>query len=596
MPTPTWLPFSAKFARVLVLQALLLASSWSAASRSSCSRLHALRARVEYLFDLFVHAVLVGYWLDRGPGPRRAHGRQQQVSRPLHHGRHTVPGRIASAGFGFEDQPLQVSAAARRRLLRHERLRPLPAARCSAFRVYWARLRGAAAGASRTCSGRAAASTAGATALRARRARDCALPALADRRGRGARLHRAVGGWIYYNTHVLNPFASRARARSATRPTTRSATRRSRARRSRASRRSTLQVDLFPAEQRVRLARHADARQQDRPADPRRLRALPETGDRATDALRRCRRSLVDEDAGARLASLRARRRARPGGDDGVSLRHRVRGARLRQQRRRSSRARQRQLPERRPDARDDADPELRLQRATPSSRPTATEEVRPGAQGAHARPRRPGSEACRTRSRATPTSSTTDATFCTARRPVAGRPRATCERDGPRTAGATSPTRWTRRWLDFYSFLSARYADQARRLARPDGRRRRSRSTTSPATSTTSSAWTQRREGLARLLHEELRAVPAQASCASSSSRATARRRSPQSFPNTMPFTRRSASSPRSTTDDPKDIDYPYYVTAHEVAHQWWAHQEIGGQRRRATSSSPRAWPSTRR
>ena len=26
------------------------------------------------------------------------------------------------------------------------------------------------------------------------------------------------------------------------------------------------------------------------------------------------------------------------------------------------------------------------------------------------------------------------------------------------------------------------------------------------------------------------------------------------------------------------KDIDYPFYVTAHEVAHQWWAHQVIGG------------------
>ena len=25
---------------------------------------------------------------------------------------------------------------------------------------------------------------------------------------------------------------------------------------------------------------------------------------------------------------------------------------------------------------------------------------------------------------------------------------------------------------------------------------------------------------------------------------------------------------------DKDDDIDYPYYVTAHEVAHQWWAHQ----------------------
>jgi aminopeptidase N len=27
---------------------------------------------------------------------------------------------------------------------------------------------------------------------------------------------------------------------------------------------------------------------------------------------------------------------------------------------------------------------------------------------------------------------------------------------------------------------------------------------------------------------------------------------------------------------DNPKDIDYPYYVTAHELAHQWWGDQAI--------------------
>ena len=27
------------------------------------------------------------------------------------------------------------------------------------------------------------------------------------------------------------------------------------------------------------------------------------------------------------------------------------------------------------------------------------------------------------------------------------------------------------------------------------------------------------------------------------------------------------------------KDIDMAYFVTAHELAHQWWAHQLIGGQ-----------------
>ena len=47
------------------------------------------------------------------------------------------------------------------------------------------------------------------------------------------------------------------------------------------------------------------------------------------------------------------------------------------------------------------------------------------------------------------------------------------------------------------------------------------------------------------------------------------------QSFANTVPF----AESIGFIADlrDPNDIDYVFYVTAHEVAHQWWAHQVIG-------------------
>ena len=37
----------------------------------------------------------------------------------------------------------------------------------------------------------------------------------------------------------------------------------------------------------------------------------------------------------------------------------------------------------------------------------------------------------------------------------------------------------------------------------------------------------------------------------------------------------------------DPEDVDYPYYVTAHEVAHQWWAHQVVGGDVQGATMLS---------
>ncbi|OOG69433.1 M1 family aminopeptidase [Algoriphagus sp. A40] len=44
------------------------------------------------------------------------------------------------------------------------------------------------------------------------------------------------------------------------------------------------------------------------------------------------------------------------------------------------------------------------------------------------------------------------------------------------------------------------------------------------------------------------------------------------QSFPNTVPF----AESFGWVADfkDPDDFDYVYYVTAHELAHQWWGHQ----------------------
>jgi ABC-2 type transport system permease protein len=50
------------------------------------------------------------------------------------------------------------------------------------------------------------------------------------------------------------------------------------------------------------------------------------------------------------------------------------------------------------------------------------------------------------------------------------------------------------------------------------------------------------------------------------------------QSFPNTIPYSEAIGFIARIRTDDPKDIDYPYYVTAHEAAHQWWAHQVVGG------------------
>lgn len=47
------------------------------------------------------------------------------------------------------------------------------------------------------------------------------------------------------------------------------------------------------------------------------------------------------------------------------------------------------------------------------------------------------------------------------------------------------------------------------------------------------------------------------------------------QSFANTVPFS--EAIGFIADLRDPDDVDYVFYVTAHEVAHQWWAHQVIG-------------------
>jgi ABC-2 type transport system permease protein len=49
------------------------------------------------------------------------------------------------------------------------------------------------------------------------------------------------------------------------------------------------------------------------------------------------------------------------------------------------------------------------------------------------------------------------------------------------------------------------------------------------------------------------------------------------QSFPNTIPYSE-TIGFVADLRDPEESIDYVFYVTAHEVAHQWWAHQVIGG------------------
>jgi len=49
------------------------------------------------------------------------------------------------------------------------------------------------------------------------------------------------------------------------------------------------------------------------------------------------------------------------------------------------------------------------------------------------------------------------------------------------------------------------------------------------------------------------------------------------QSFPNTVPFSEGIGFIERMERKD--DVDLSYFVTAHELGHQWWAHQLVGAQ-----------------
>jgi aminopeptidase N len=59
------------------------------------------------------------------------------------------------------------------------------------------------------------------------------------------------------------------------------------------------------------------------------------------------------------------------------------------------------------------------------------------------------------------------------------------------------------------------------------------------------------------------------------------------QSFPASIPYSEAIGFIARVDRSSDQDVDYPLYVTAHEVAHQWWAHQVIGGDVQGATMLS---------
>ncbi len=50
------------------------------------------------------------------------------------------------------------------------------------------------------------------------------------------------------------------------------------------------------------------------------------------------------------------------------------------------------------------------------------------------------------------------------------------------------------------------------------------------------------------------------------------------QSFPNTIFYSEAIGFIAKIVEKDSENVDYVFYVTSHEMAHQWWAHQVIGG------------------
>ena len=59
------------------------------------------------------------------------------------------------------------------------------------------------------------------------------------------------------------------------------------------------------------------------------------------------------------------------------------------------------------------------------------------------------------------------------------------------------------------------------------------------------------------------------------------------QSFANTIPYSEAIGFIAAVDEEDESGVDYPFSVTAHEVAHQWWAHQVIGANVKGATLMS---------
>ena len=59
------------------------------------------------------------------------------------------------------------------------------------------------------------------------------------------------------------------------------------------------------------------------------------------------------------------------------------------------------------------------------------------------------------------------------------------------------------------------------------------------------------------------------------------------QSFANTIPYSESVGFIADVDETNGDEVDYPFSITSHEIAHQWWAHQVIGANVQGATVMS---------
>jgi hypothetical protein len=111
-------------------------------------------------------------------------------------------------------------------------------------------------------------------------------------------------------------------------------------------------------------------------------------------------------------------------------------------------------------------------------------------------------------------------------------------------------------------------------------GRMSASTSTTIRATNTTWTAWTRASRNRSTTT-PSTSALPAQAGA---HRRVPALRGARAIVPEHHTVSESIGFIAKVNDKNPKDIDYPFYVTAHEVAHQWWGHQLVGGNTRGAS------------